>query len=109
MSLQLFGHPFSSCTMKALIALYENETPFDLRISDPDHPETIAELVRRVVASRWVSRPKTGAVLTLRGDAETTLSSITAYQTAGLNIIVSTSSRAASTRSQDQRPCSRNQ
>jgi hypothetical protein len=30
MSLQLFGHPFSSCTMKALIALYENETAFRL-------------------------------------------------------------------------------
>jgi len=28
MSLQLFGHPFSSYTMKALIALYENATPF---------------------------------------------------------------------------------
>jgi glutathione S-transferase len=46
MSLQLFGHPFSSYTMKALIALYENETPFDFRILDPDHPENGAELVR---------------------------------------------------------------
>ena len=32
MTLQLFGHPFSSYTMKALIALYENDTPFDFRI-----------------------------------------------------------------------------
>jgi len=40
MRLQLFGHPFSSYTMKALIALYENETPFDFRILDPDHPES---------------------------------------------------------------------
>jgi glutathione S-transferase len=47
MSLQLFGHPFSSYTMKALIALYENETPFDFRILDPDHPENAAELARR--------------------------------------------------------------
>ena len=47
MSLQLFGHPFSSYTMKALIALYENETPFDFRILDPDHPENGAELARR--------------------------------------------------------------
>ena len=47
MSLQLFGHPFSSYTMKALIALYENETPFDFRIIDPDHPENAAELARR--------------------------------------------------------------
>ena len=47
MSLQLFGHPFSSYTMKALIALYENETPFDFRILDPDHPDNNADLARR--------------------------------------------------------------
>jgi glutathione S-transferase len=47
MNLQLFGHPFSSYTMKALIALYENATPFDFRTLDPDHPENGAELVRR--------------------------------------------------------------
>lgn len=47
MSLQLFGHPFSSYTMKALIALYENETPFDFRMLGPDHPENGAELARR--------------------------------------------------------------
>jgi glutathione S-transferase len=50
-SLQLFGHPFSSYTMKALIALYENETPFEFRILEPDHPENMAEL-----ASRWPIR-----------------------------------------------------
>ena len=53
MSLQLFGHPFSSYTMKALIALYENETPFDFRILDPDHPENAAELVRRWPVGRF--------------------------------------------------------
>ena len=47
MSLQLFGHPFSSYTMKALIALYENETPFDFRILNPDHLENVAELAMR--------------------------------------------------------------
>ena len=47
MTLQLFGHPFSSYTMKALIALYENETPFDFRMLGPDHPENGAELARR--------------------------------------------------------------
>jgi glutathione S-transferase len=53
MSLQLFGHPFSSYTMKALIALYENETPFDFRILDPDHPENAAELARRWPVARF--------------------------------------------------------
>lgn len=47
MSLQLFGHPFSSFTMKALIALYENNTPFEFRMLDPDHPDNGAELARR--------------------------------------------------------------
>ena len=53
MSLQLFGHPFSSYTMKALIALYENGTPFDFRILDPDHPEIAAELARRWPIGRF--------------------------------------------------------
>jgi glutathione S-transferase len=53
MSLQLFGHPFSSYTMKALIALYENETPFEFRILDQDHPENAAELARRWPIARF--------------------------------------------------------
>jgi glutathione S-transferase len=53
MSLELFGHPFSSYTMKALIALYENGTPFNFRILDPDHPENVAELARRWPIARF--------------------------------------------------------
>jgi len=45
-TLQLFGHPFSSYTQKALIALWENETPFTFRMLDPEHPENGAELAR---------------------------------------------------------------
>ncbi|MFC4294845.1 glutathione S-transferase family protein [Novosphingobium tardum] len=37
--LQLYGHPFSSYTWKALIAFYANEIPFEFRMVDPDHPE----------------------------------------------------------------------
>lgn len=39
MTLALYGHPFSSYTWKAQIALYANETPFEFRMLDPDHPE----------------------------------------------------------------------
>ncbi len=39
MALELFGHPFSSYTWKALIALYETGTPFAFRMLDPEHPE----------------------------------------------------------------------
>jgi glutathione S-transferase len=39
--------------MKALIALYENETPFDFRILGPDHPNNRAELARRWPVARF--------------------------------------------------------
>ena len=46
MSLQLFGHPFSSYTQKVLIPLWADEAPFDYRMIDPDHPENGEELKR---------------------------------------------------------------
>lgn len=36
MALELYGHPFSSYTWKALIPLYENATPFTFRMLGPD-------------------------------------------------------------------------
>lgn len=47
MSLALYGHPFSSYTQKALIALYENRTPFEFRCIGPDTPEHTSEWLRR--------------------------------------------------------------
>jgi glutathione S-transferase len=42
-SLELFGHPFSSYTWKALIALYETGTPFTFRnIAGDEYPENEA-------------------------------------------------------------------
>jgi len=46
MSLQLFAHPFSSYCQKALIALYENNIPFTLRMLSPEDPEAGAEWER---------------------------------------------------------------
>ena len=46
MTLQFFGHPFSSYTQKVLIALWAKETPFNYRMVDPDHPENMEELRR---------------------------------------------------------------
>lgn len=43
MSLQLFAHPFSSYCQKALIALYENATPFRMRLLEPSEPATMQE------------------------------------------------------------------
>ena len=42
--LELFGHPFSSYCWKALIALYENDTPFVFRMADAEHPENATRL-----------------------------------------------------------------
>lgn len=42
MTLKLYAHPFSSYSQKALIALYENQTPFELRLLESD--ESMKEL-----------------------------------------------------------------
>jgi glutathione S-transferase len=42
-TLKFYGHPFSSYCQKALIALYENGTPFQFCQLDPDHPRETAE------------------------------------------------------------------
>ena len=47
MSLEFFGHPFSSYTQKVLIALWADETPFEYRHiqnGHPDEPENAAIL-----------------------------------------------------------------
>ena len=46
MPLEFFGHRFSSFTQKALVALYENDTPFVFRELGPDHPDNGAEWER---------------------------------------------------------------
>ncbi|MEO6225688.1 MAG: glutathione S-transferase family protein [Sphingomicrobium sp.] len=47
MTLQLFAHPFSSYCQKVLIALWADDTPFEYRLLEQDHPENSAELIRR--------------------------------------------------------------
>ncbi|MGH8191200.1 MAG: glutathione S-transferase family protein [Rhodanobacteraceae bacterium] len=53
MTLKLFGHPFSSYTQKALIALYENATPFEFLNLSPDQPDVYAEFARRWPIKRF--------------------------------------------------------
>ncbi len=53
MSLALYGHPFSSYTQKALIALYENGTPFEFRCIGPETPQHAAEWMRRWPLSKF--------------------------------------------------------
>lgn len=44
MAIQLYAHPFSSYCQKALIALYENDIPFELRLLEHDNEQVMAEL-----------------------------------------------------------------
>ena len=53
MSLQLFFHPFSSYSQKALVALYENDTPFTPRVLSQDDPATGAEFAQRWPLQRF--------------------------------------------------------
>lgn len=46
MTLELYAHPFSSYCQKALIALYENGTPFEWRMLAPDDADTADEFAR---------------------------------------------------------------
>lgn len=47
MPLTLFAHPFSSYCQKVLVALYENATPFALRMLDQSDPATLADWMQR--------------------------------------------------------------
>jgi glutathione S-transferase len=39
----LYAHPFSSYCQKALIGLYENDTPFEFRMLSPENADVMAE------------------------------------------------------------------
>jgi glutathione S-transferase len=43
MPLKLYAHPFSSYCQKALVAIYENGTPFEWKMLSPEQPEVYAE------------------------------------------------------------------
>jgi glutathione S-transferase len=45
-TLEFFGHPFSSYTQKVLIALRSDEIPFHYRMLDGEHPEHFEQLRR---------------------------------------------------------------
>lgn len=51
--LQLYGHPFSSYTWKALIPLYANAVPFTFRMLGPEHPENHAFVQQHTPAGKF--------------------------------------------------------
>ncbi|MGQ2943317.1 MAG: glutathione S-transferase N-terminal domain-containing protein [Blastomonas fulva] len=56
MTIELFAHPFSSYCQKVLVALYENATPFTLRMLGITHPGT-APLIPADPAAALKVRP----------------------------------------------------
>lgn len=44
MTMKLYAHPLSPYCQKALIAFYENDIPFELRMLAPDDEQASAEL-----------------------------------------------------------------
>jgi glutathione S-transferase len=60
----LYGHPFSSYTQKVLIALYENDTPFTLRIIGSEDPAAIAELKTLSPLQKFPVLVDSGTVIT---------------------------------------------
>ena len=42
--IDLYGHPFAAFAWKALIAAYERDIPFVLKVPDPDCPDVVARL-----------------------------------------------------------------
>ena len=67
MALSLFAHPFSSYCQKALVALYENGTPFTYRLLDQGEPENFAEFAalcfERAGRTPSLGRPATNGMI----------------------------------------------
>lgn len=53
MTLQYFGHPFSSYTWKGEIALIEKGVNYEFRMIDPNHPKNAAELQKHSAAGKF--------------------------------------------------------
>jgi glutathione S-transferase len=53
MPLKIYGHPFSSYTQKALMALYENDTRFDFLELSPEYPDIQADFAQRWPIKRF--------------------------------------------------------
>jgi hypothetical protein len=72
MSMKLYAHPFASYCQKVLIALYENDTPFEFRMLAPGDEGAAAEheaVWRSSVfpfswtrAAQWWKRPSSSGI-----------------------------------------------
>jgi glutathione S-transferase len=64
MTLKLYAHPFSSYSQKALIALYENDTPFEWRLISPENEQIVGEFAQLWPIKRFPMLVDEGRVVT---------------------------------------------
>ncbi len=65
MTMQLYAHPFSSYSQKALIALYENDIPFKFLVLDQGNEAALVEWAALWPIKRFPAR-RPGSGLRLR-------------------------------------------
>jgi glutathione S-transferase len=53
MTLQLYGHPFSSCNWKAQVALDEKSVAYELKTIEPDYPDHSERLRALWPVGKW--------------------------------------------------------
>jgi glutathione S-transferase len=99
MTLQLFGHPFSSYTQKALIALYENGTPFEFRMLSPDEPANGAEFARLWPIKRFPILVDEGQTVV---EATTVIEHLQAYNPGPVTLIPEAAGAAVEVRMMDR-------
>jgi glutathione S-transferase len=63
MTLALYAHPFSSYSQKALIALYENATPFEMKTLGPETPQNFEALKKLWPLGKFPVLDDDGAVV----------------------------------------------
>jgi glutathione S-transferase len=63
MSLSLYAHPFSSYCQKVLMALYENATPFALKLLGPETPDNFVALKQLSPLGKFPLLDDNGAVV----------------------------------------------
>jgi glutathione S-transferase len=63
MTLALYAHPFSSYSQKVLIALYENATPFEMKLIGPETPRNLEALKKLWPLGKFPVLDDNGAVV----------------------------------------------
>ena len=95
----LYAHPFSSYCQKALIALYENATPFDFKPLDPQAPENFETLAKMWPIGKFPVLDDDGVVVP---EATTIIEHLAIYHPGPVCLIPADPKRAVHVRMMDR-------